>query len=137
MERSCGLARDLVGLHQVSGAEGEISLWPGDAEFTEFLRTREVYGTVSQPRLVTALAAAEASPYRKDTDVPVLADNLSLNRLVPKEWEKYWLLTDTDGAALEGEAFRLATAERWARLNQLGNLTIVTQPLNAAMSNSP
>ena len=27
--------------------------------------------------------------------------------------------------------------ERWARLNRLGNLTIVTQPLNAAMSHSP
>ncbi len=124
-------------LQALSGAEGEISRWPGDAEFTEFLRTREVYGTVSQPRLVMALAAAEASLYTNKTDVPVLADNLSLEHLVPQEWEKHWPLTDTDGSALEGEALERATAERWARLNRLGNLTIVTQPLNAAMSNSP
>jgi Protein of unknown function (DUF1524) len=124
-------------LQALSGAEGEISRWPGDAEFTEFLRIREVYGTVSQPRLVMALAAAEASLYTNKTDVPVLADNLSLEHLVPQEWEKHWPLTNTDGSALEGEALERATAERWARLNRLGNLTIVTQPLNAAMSNSP
>jgi hypothetical protein len=124
-------------LQALSGAEGEISRWPGDAEFTEFLRTREVYGTVSQPRLVMALAAAEASLYTNKTDVPVLADSLSLEHLIPQEWETYWPLTDTDGTALEGEALEQASAERWARLNRLGNLTIVTQPLNAAMSHSP
>lgn len=124
-------------LQALSGAEGEISRWPGDAEFTEFLRTREVYGTVSQPRLVMALAAAEASLYTNKTDVPVLADNLSLEHLIPQEWETHWPLTGTDGAPLEGEALERASIERWARLNRLGNLTIVTQPLNAAMSHSP
>ena len=109
----------------------------GDAEFTEFLRTREVYGTVSQPRLVMALAAAEASLYTNKTDVPVLADNLSLEHLIPQEWETHWSLTGTDGAPLEGEALEWASTQRWARLNRLGNLTIVTQPLNSAMSHSP
>jgi len=84
-----------------------------------------------------ALAAAEASLYTNKTEVPVLADNLSLEHLVPQEWEKHWPLTDTDGSALEGEALERAAAERWARLNRLGNLTIVTQPLTPAMSNSP
>jgi hypothetical protein len=124
-------------LQALSGAEGEISRWPGDAEFTEFLRTREVYGTVSQPRLVMALAAVEASLYTNKTDVPVLADNLSLEHLIPQEWETHWPLTGTDGAPLEGEALERATTERRARLNRLSNLTIVTQPLNAAMSHSP
>ncbi|MGO8961266.1 MAG: HNH endonuclease family protein [Streptosporangiaceae bacterium] len=123
-------------LQALSGAEGEISRWPGDAEFTDFLRTREVYGTVSQPRLVMALAAAEASLYTNKTDVPVLADDLSLEHLIPQEWETHWPLTDADGRALEGEALEQASVERWGCLNRLGNLTIVTQPLNAAMSHS-
>jgi hypothetical protein len=45
----------------LSGGEGEISSWPADAELSDFLRTRDVYRTVSQPRLVMALAAVEAS----------------------------------------------------------------------------
>jgi hypothetical protein len=123
-------------LQALSGTEGEISRWPGDAEFTEFLRTREVYGTVAQPRLVMALAAAEASLYTSKTDIPVLADTLSLEHLMPQEWETHWPITDASGVALEGEALEQASTERWARLNRLGNLTIVTQPLNAAMSHS-
>jgi hypothetical protein len=124
-------------LQALSGAEGEISRWPGDEEFTDFLRTREVYGTVSQPRLVMALAAVEASLYTTKTDIPALAGNLSLEHLLPQEWQANWPLTGTDGTALEGEALDQATAQRSACLNRLGNLTIVTQPLNAALSNSP
>jgi hypothetical protein len=124
-------------LQALSGAEGEISRWPGDAEFIDFLRTREVYGTVSQPRLVMALAAAEASLYTSKTDIPVLADGLSLEHLIPQEWEANWPLTDADGTVLDGEALEQASAGRSACLNRLGNLTIVTQPLNAALSNSP
>jgi hypothetical protein len=127
---------DDVLLQALSGAEGEISRWPGDAEFTDFLRTREVYGTVSQPRLVMALAAVEASLYTSKTDVPLLAGGLSLEHLLPQEWQANWPLTGTDGSTPEGEALEQATAQRWACLNRLGNLTIVTQPLNTALSNS-
>ncbi len=124
-------------LQALSGAEGEISRWPGDAEFTDFLRSREVYGTVSQPRLVMALAAVEASLYTSKTDVPALADGLSLEHLLPQEWEANWPVTDVTGTMLEGDALEQASAERSTCLNRLGNLTIVTQPLNAALSNSP
>ncbi|MGI8729277.1 MAG: DUF262 domain-containing protein [Solirubrobacteraceae bacterium] len=123
-------------LDALSGGEGEISRWPSDAEFTEFLRTREVYGAVSQPRLVMALAAVEASLYSNKVDVPALADRLSLEHLIPQEWEAHWLLTAADGNVLEGEALEEASSGRWARLHRLGNLTIVTQPLNSALSHS-
>jgi hypothetical protein len=100
------------------------------------LRTREVYGTVSQPRLVMALAAVEASLYSNKVDVPALADHLSLEHLIPQEWDAHWPLTDSDGDALEGEALERATTRRSASLHRLGNLTIVTQPLNSALLNS-
>ena len=123
-------------LEALSGGEGEISRWPGDAEFTDFLRTREVYGTVSQPRLVMALAAVEARLYSNKTDIPALSDTLSLEHLMPQEWEAHWPLTDTDGSALEGVALEQAHTRRWQRLHRLGNLTIVTDPLNSSLSNS-
>jgi hypothetical protein len=123
-------------LQALSGAEGEISRWPGDSEFTDFLRTRDVYGTISQPRLVMALAAAEASLYTSKTDIPLLADALSLEHLIPQEWEAHWPLTDASGAALEGERLEQASAARSAHINRLGNLTVVTQPLNSTLANS-
>jgi hypothetical protein len=119
----------------LSGGEGEISRWPDDAEFIEFLRTTSLYGTVSQPRLVMALAAVEASLYSNKTDVPELATALSLEHLMPQTWETYWPLVDSDGAELGGEALEEASAERWKRISRLGNLTIVTSPLNSGLSN--
>jgi hypothetical protein len=123
-------------LEALSGGEGEISRWPDDAEFGHFLRTRELYGTVSQPRLVMALAAVEASLYSNKTDVPGVARTLSLEHLMPQEWETHWPVRDPDSHALEGEALEQASTVRSAHLHRLGNLTIVTHPLNASLSNS-
>ena len=123
-------------LGALSGGEGEISRWPEDPEFASFLRTRDVYGWVSQPRLVMALAAVEASLYSNKVDMPALVDNLSLEHLMPQEWETHWPLATTDGDAPDGEALEQASNARWARLHRLGNLTIVTSPLNSALSNS-
>jgi hypothetical protein len=124
-------------LEALSGAEGEISRWPRDPEFIEFLQFRDVYGTVSQSRLIMALAAVEASLYSNKVDIPTLAENLSLEHLIPQAWEESWPLTDSEGKPLEDEALEEATAERLAHLNRLGNLTIVTTPLNSALSCSP
>ncbi len=124
-------------LQALSGTEGEISRWPRNAEFTEFLQSRDLYGTVSQPRLIMALAAVETSLYSNKTDVPALANNLSLEHLMPQAWEENWPLTDSEGKPLEDQALEEASAERFAHLNRLGNLTIVTAPLNSALSYSP
>jgi hypothetical protein len=110
----------------LSGGEGAVSRWPEDAEFIEFLRTREIYGTVSQPRLVMALAAVESSLRTTKTEQAPLNGRLSIEHLLPQEWETSWPLA----AGREPD-------ERWSRLHRLGNLTVVAQPLNSAMSNSP
>ena len=127
---------DDVLLAGLSGGEGEISRWPADAEFREFLTSRDVYGSVSQPRLVMALAAVEATLYSNKTDVPQLADNLSLEHLMPQGWEENWPLCGIDGKFLEGDQLELATTQRSTHVHRLGNLTIVTHPLNASLSNS-
>ena len=123
-------------LAALSGGEGEISRWPTDGEFRDFLAHRDVYGTVSQPRLIMALAAVEATLYSNKTDVPELADTLSLEHLIPQDWEDNWPLTDGNGTPLEGEALEEATERRRSRMHRLGNLTIVTSPLNSSLSNS-
>ncbi|WP_211239696.1 DUF262 domain-containing protein [Jiangella gansuensis] len=121
----------------LSGGEGEISRWPDDDEFFDFLIAREVYGTVAKPRIVMALAAVEASLYTSKTDVlDIPVDRLSIEHLMPQEWEEHWPITGPDGKPLEGEAQDKATEQRRARLHRLGNLTIVTQPLNSALSNA-
>lgn len=127
---------DYALLEALSGGEGEISRWPGDAEFAEFLRTREVYGTVSAPRLIMALAAVEGGLYTNKTEVPDLVESLSLEHLMPQAWESYWPLLDAEGRPLEGAALEEAAAVRRSALGLLGNLTIVTPAFNSSLSNA-
>ncbi len=124
-------------LAALSGGEGEISRWPGDSEFIEFLRNSNVYGTISPPRLVMAFTAVEASLYSGKTDIPGLAGDLSLEHLLPRSWDTHWPLRDGDGTVSSGEELEEATQERGRHVNRLGNLTIVTQPLNSGLSNGP
>lgn len=83
-----------------------------------------------------ALAAVETALYSSKTDIPQLAENLSLEHLMPHGWEENWPLRGVAGKSLQGEELALETEERSMRIHRLGNLTIVTQPLNASLSNS-
>jgi hypothetical protein len=126
----------------LSGGEGAISRWPDDQELIEFLTSRDLYGMVSRPRLAMALAAVEDSLRTTKTEasgalVSEIAGSLSIEHLIPQDWEAHWPLTDPDGKPIDREQAERATAERNARLHRLGNLTIATSPLNASMSNSP
>jgi hypothetical protein len=48
---------------------------------------------------------------------------------MPQSWQAHWPIDDPDDAA--------AVQRRNAHVNLLGNLTLVTGPLNASMSNAP
>ena len=123
-----GRADEVLIEHLRSGV-GQVSRWPTDQELTAYLTTRPVYGTISGARLVMALAAVEQSLYTTKTDLPQVPKNLTLEHILPQEWQAHWpLRTDVD----EVEASRY----RDERLHRLGNLTLTTGPLNAALSNS-
>ncbi len=121
----------------LSGGEGEISRWPADNELRKFLLHRDVYGWVATPRLVMALAGVEANLYTNKTDLTDLPDGLTVEHIIPQTWQTDWPLVGSDGHALTGEALDHATEQRTARINRLGNLTLVTGPLNSALSNDP
>lgn len=127
---------DEILLEALAGGEGEISRWPEDAEFREFIEEREVYGTVAQPRLVMALAAVEANQYSNKTDLVEIPTSLSIEHLMPQEWESNWPLEPAPASPWEKDkAQEEATERRRERINRLGNLTIVTSPLNSSLSN--
>lgn len=122
-------------LATLSGAEGNVSRWPTDAEFVEFLRTRDAYGTISQSRLVMALQAVEMRLRTSKTEALSFGGGLSIEHLMPQGWETHWPLS-ADSAEKDKEALQRAAEARAARIHRLGNLTIVARPLNPAMSNA-
>jgi Protein of unknown function DUF262/Protein of unknown function (DUF1524) len=122
---------DDVLLRELRAGEGEISRWPTDEEFADVLTNRDLYNVVSQMRIVMALEAIEQSLYSNKVDLSQIPTGLSVEHLMPKQWPTAWPLAED----LSEEQLELATAERQSRLHRLGNLTIVTQPLNSSLSN--
>jgi hypothetical protein len=107
----------------------KISRWPTDDEFKTYLTTRPLYGHIAAKRLVMALAAVELSLYSAKVDLPHVPKTLSLEHILPQDWEPHWPLPvdiDTTDAA----------RRRQETLHCLGNLTLTTAPLNSALSNA-
>jgi hypothetical protein len=127
---------DDVLLAALRTSEGEISRWPTDDDLGRFLLGSDVYGVVSRPRLVMALSAVEASLYSSKTDLQRIPDTLTLEHLMPQEWDENWPLVDDSGVLLAGDAREEAAEARNRRVHRLGNLTLVTAPLNSSMSNA-
>jgi hypothetical protein len=109
------------------GSEARTNRWPDDEEFVSFLVTRDAYGVVARPRLVMALAAVETSLRTKKTELTAIPTGLSLEHLLPQQWEGHWPLPTDDSEQHAG---------RQAALHKIGNLTIVAGGLNSTMQNS-
>lgn len=122
-------------LEALAGGAGEISRWPADDEFRQFITDRAIYGTVSQSRIAMALSAVEASLYTNKTDIPDIPSGLSIEHLIPRDWRAHWPVEDDPHQSDAGVSDEAAET-RDACLDRLGNLTIVAHPLNSSLSNS-
>ncbi len=112
--------------------DGPINRWPGDEEVVRALTTRPAYGWIAQRRVVLLLEAVEHERRAAAKTESILDpdERLSIEHVMPQEWRAHWPL----GEAADPVA---ATNEREGLLHRIGNLTLVTSPLNASLSNAP
>ncbi len=103
---------------------------PGDDELRAALADTNVYGNYRRSRVRMVLEALEdakrgypgANPLAMG---PIVRDKATIEHLMPQKWRAHWAADlDDDGAR-----------RRDQRIQQLGNLTIVTQALNSKVSN--
>jgi hypothetical protein len=126
-------AADEVILEELRTGVGQISRWPTDDELRSRLTNQNLYGWVRQDRIAMALAAVEETLYTNKVEAIAVPKRLSIEHVMPQSWEEKWPLSRD----LVGEEREAAEAARNERIHRLGNLTIVTQPLNSSLSNSP
>jgi len=115
-------------------ARGRSALWPTDDDLRLRLESSVVYGYVGAPRLRMLLEACELelrdSAHVEDLPLP---EGLSVEHVLPQAWVENWPLPDGLPQGTDADA---AAALRESRIHRLGNLTLVTQPLNARLSNA-
>lgn len=106
------------------------SYWPGDAEVTRALVDEPIYRRISQPRLRLILEAVEdhrrqigtKSAYQAEQ--PMSRGTTTVEHVLPQRWLEHWPLP-------EG----VEAADRDHLLHTVGNLTLLTQKMNSAVSN--
>jgi hypothetical protein len=79
------------------------------------------------------LRAIEMSLYSSKVEAVSVAKELSIEHVIPQTWQTHWPLSPD----LTSEQRQEAESARNARIHFLGNLTLVTRPLNTRPSRMP
>lgn len=111
--------------------------WPTTADLQESFFEGRYYGPggINQARL--RLLLGEIDRYLQTLEVkpePLEFDysQLQIEHIIPQSWADSWPVEVEDQALMP-----VAEQERQRHLNRIGNLTLVTGPLNLGMSNNP
>jgi hypothetical protein len=103
--------------------------WPTDEElFTDLPRVK-AYGNIKQQRLRALLTGVELRLRTERHEEVTLPAKLEIEHVMPQGWRRFW----EDGISNDLEA----ATRRDHLVNTIGNLTLVTQKLNVALSNRP
>jgi len=129
--------RDLPVIHAMSlraillELSGDSRVWPNDAKFGDAWLSQPIYRTAkSSARIETMLRAIEEFEVDgRREQIRVLAP-LTIEHVMPQEWEEHWPLPEASDPLA-------AKVERDTLIHTFGNLTLLTNKLNASVSNAP
>lgn len=110
--------------------------WPSDDEITSAFTQDRFYGRFTQERIRLILGAIDAQMRVNNPKTePAVFDyaQLQIEHLMPQRWELHWPLPA--GVSEDPAQRELATSERSAAVDRIGNLTLVTSAFNQGVSN--
>lgn len=140
--RRDGVTADELAKHLLAQS-GDSGAWPTDDAFATSWRTKSVYETQSNARVVHILKRLNATFVTNKMENVVIEGPLTVEHIMPQSWFENWPLANgakgLSAQALwstdEQDPLAVATRARNAACQTLGNLTILTQPLNSSVSN--
>jgi hypothetical protein len=112
-----------------SGAE--TAKWPTDDEFRNAVENDQLYRFLTKARLRLLLRAINQDIESEKSEDIQLAEDLTVEHLLPQNWQEHWPLPEMDEAAKVR-----ATQKRDHLKHTIGNLTLLTKKLNPSISNS-
>lgn len=123
----------------LSSRTADLDRWPDDAEFRHSWIMREQYKSARQPRLRYIFEALERAKRTALSEDIVIRSALTIEHIMPQKWQASWPLPDMIGLNEDQYGPELVSQirAREAAVNVIGNLTLLTQALNSAISNGP
>lgn len=129
----------------LSGLSGESAEWPTDDKFLQMWQNNHAYMILARSNRIVYVLRRLSDTYLSDKTERINIDGqLTIEHIMPQSWIDNWPLPDGSKGLtwqeilkMDSEDLRVkATSQRDSALQTLGNLTILTQPLNSAVSNS-
>lgn len=119
---------------------GDAVVWPDDLNFKQAWLNRPLYNDLTSSRVQFILRQIElAKRTAKNEDIHIRSI-LTVEHIMPRAWEKNWPMSD--GTFAKNSIDRLLQNEpnvdadnRDRLVNTIGNLTLLTQPLNSSLQN--
>lgn len=136
-----GLNEDVFLEYFVSKIASDTVRFPSDDEVSTAIYERPQYGWIPQNRLRLLLEELEFAARDKFNINGNLQDGLSIEHIMPQNWQSYWPLKSgvfapVDDSPVTDEAVRMEIKKRKALIHSLSNLTLLTPPANSQASNS-
>jgi hypothetical protein len=113
-------------------SDADASRWPDDKEFEKSWLTVNFYRKIKRSKLRMILEALDDAHRSNKTEIVRVEKTLTIEHVMPLQWEQHWPLTSTRGNFPRD----LATERRDDYVNKIGNFTLLTRALNPSVSNS-
>jgi hypothetical protein len=125
---------DMAIVSYLRGLTAEAGRWPDDAECEKAWSTGKAYRNGNRARLGMILLRLEGRlPIDGKSEGIYITEKLTIEHILPQEWREYWPLPEVSGEMNEQSLAR--QARRDSLLHTIGNLSLLTQPLNSAERN--
>ncbi|MDE2806309.1 MAG: DUF262 domain-containing protein [Gemmatimonadota bacterium] len=111
--------------------EAYSTIWPNDKWVLDAISTKPLYRLLTRGRLRMVLEGVEEELRTTKSEGMGVPPELTIEHIMPRSWRGAWPGPET-GLGPESPEER-----RDRLLDSLGNLTLVNQPLNSALSNGP
>jgi len=126
-------------IEHLSNRQSAVDRWPDDSECEQSWVMREQYRPARQSRLRFILETIEREKITAKSENVNIRSALTIEHIMPQKWHVNWMLPGMEGvdeSNYEPELLERIRA-RDSIVNTIGNLTLITRPLNSSVSNAP
>jgi hypothetical protein len=119
---------------QLLSEKADTQRWPDDAEFQSAWMNIDFYKRLKKSVQRMIFEAIEAAMHTGMTEKVKIERKLTIEHLLPRDWEANWPLTVPE---LSPNAQEESLKRRTEAIHKVGNLTLLTKELNPSVSNGP
>lgn len=135
---------EAIGAH-LAQLTGDSTEWPRDDRFKLAWMNEPLYEQLNNPKNTYILRRLNDAVMGRYAEQVELRGELTLEHLLPQDWLDHWPLSDGSKGYTEKQLVKAnaddptarATMARDQALQTIGNLTLLTRPLNTKVSNGP